>query len=92
MLFRSPHKKSDTEKLERVQKRATKMIPGMPKISYPDRLRKFKLPTLTYRIARGDMIETYKLLSGKYDNQASLQLKSNISSLPTCQAMKNKRE
>ena len=41
----SPHKKSDIEKLERVQKRATKMIPGMPKISYPDRLRKLKLPT-----------------------------------------------
>ena len=35
----SSHKKSDIEKLERVQKRATKMIPGMPKISYPDRLR-----------------------------------------------------
>ena len=27
--------------------------------SYPDRLRKLKLPTLTYRRARGDMIETY---------------------------------
>ena len=37
----------------------------MPKISYPDRLRKLKLPTLTYRRARGDMMETYKLLSGK---------------------------
>ena len=72
----SPHKKSDIEKLERVQKRATKMIPSMPKISYPDRLRKLKLPTLTYRRARGDMIETYKLLSGKYDDQALLQLKS----------------
>ena len=48
------------------------MIPGMPKISYPDRLRKLKLPTLTYRRARGDMIEmfTCKLLSGKYDDQA----------------------
>jgi len=51
------------------------MIPSMPKIPYPDRLRKFKLPTLMYRRARDDMIETYKLLSGKYDNQASLQLK-----------------
>ena len=57
------------------------MIPGMPKISYPDSLRKLKLPTLTYRRARGDMIETYKLLSGKYDNQASLQFKSKMSSL-----------
>ena len=64
----SPHKKSDIEKLERVQK-----IPGMPKISYPDRLRKLKLPTLTYRRARGDMIETYKLLSGKYDDQGRVQ-------------------
>ena len=72
----SPHKKSDIEKLERVQKRATKMIPSMPKISYPDRLRKLKLPTLTYRRARGHMIEMYKLLSGKYDDQALLQLKS----------------
>ena len=41
----SPHKKSDIEKLERVQKRATKMIPGMPKISYPDSLAyRFGLP------------------------------------------------
>jgi len=29
------------------------------------------------------MIETYKLLSGKYDDQASLQLKSKIFSLPS---------
>ena len=27
------------------------------------------------------MIETYKLLSGRYDNQASLQLKAKMSSL-----------
>jgi len=55
----------------------------MPKISYPDRLRKLKVPTSTYRRARGDMIETYKLLSRKYDDQASLQLKSKMSSLPS---------
>ena len=58
-----PHKKSDIEKLERVQKRATKMIPGMSKISYPYRLRKLKLPTLTHRRARGDMIETYNTMT-----------------------------
>ena len=49
--------------------KALSVCPGMPKISYPDRLRKLKLPTLTYRRARGDMIETYKLLSGKYDDR-----------------------
>jgi len=29
------------------------------------------------------MIETYKLLSGKYDDQVSLQLKSEMCSLPS---------
>ena len=29
------------------------------------------------------MIETYKLLTGKYDDQASLQSKSKMSSLPS---------
>ena len=62
------------------------MIPSMAKISYPDRLRKLKLPTLTYRRAIGDMIETYKLLLGKYDDQASLQLKSKMFRLH-CQAI-----
>ena len=34
---------------------------------YPDRLKQLNLFTLTYRMSRGDMIETYKLLTGKYD-------------------------
>jgi len=34
---------------------------------YTDRLKLLKLPTLHYRQVRGDMIEKYKLLSGKYD-------------------------
>ena len=37
-------------------------------MSYPDRLRKVKLPTLVYRRIRGAMIEIYKLLHGKYDS------------------------
>jgi len=34
---------------------------------YIDRLKLLKLPTLHYRQVRGDMIEMYKILSGKYD-------------------------
>jgi len=30
--------------------------------------------TLTYRRSRGDMIETYNLLTGKYDQQVALTL------------------
>ena len=38
-------------------------------MEYPERLMSLKLPTLAYRRLRGDMIETFKLLQGKYDPQ-----------------------
>ena len=50
------------------------MLPGLRKMPYPERLIKLGLPTLIYRRSRGDMIETYKLLSGKYDSQVALNL------------------
>jgi len=40
---------------------------GMGNFKYPERLRQLELPTLAYRRNRGDMIVTYKLLSGLYD-------------------------
>ena len=36
-------------------------------MTYTERLKACKLPTLHYRHIRGDMIEMYKILSGKYD-------------------------
>ena len=51
-------KKSYIDKLEKVQKRATKMIPELRKMHYPDRLKQLNLLTLTYRRSRRDMIET----------------------------------
>ena len=36
-----------------------------------DRLKSCKLPTLHYRRLRGDMIETFKIVSGKYDSCAA---------------------
>ena len=53
--------------IENVQRRATKLIPGFKNLSYEERLRKLKLPSLTYRRLRGDLIEMYKIISGKYD-------------------------
>ena len=38
---------------------------------YKERLERLKLPTLAYRRTRGDMIEVYKLLQGKYDSNVS---------------------
>ena len=63
----SPYKMKDIEKVEGVQRRATKVLPGMKEMAYEDRLRKLKLPTLRHRRIRGDMIETYKIIHKLYD-------------------------
>ncbi len=63
----SPSKIKHVEQIESVQRRITKQLPGMKDLSYPERLRKLKLPTLSYRRIRGDLIETYKITNGLYD-------------------------
>jgi len=57
----------DIQSIERVQKRATKLVRYVRHLPYPDRLKILKIPTLAYRRFRGDMIEVYKLLHGKED-------------------------
>ena len=47
-----PHSVTAIESLEKVQKRATKLIHSFEKLSYSDRLRKCELPTLKYRRTR----------------------------------------
>ncbi|XP_076043699.1 uncharacterized protein LOC143026809 [Oratosquilla oratoria] len=59
----------DIEAIENVQRRATKLVPTLKNLSYEECLRKLKIPTLAYRRARGDMLETFKLLSGGYDTE-----------------------
>ena len=63
----SPRLKKDIDAIERVQRRATKTVPGLATLPYPERLRVLKLPSLIYRRARGDMIETYKYQHNVYD-------------------------
>jgi len=63
-------RKKEIITLENVQRRATKLVPGLRDLSYPDRLKQFNLPTLVYRRLRGDMIEMFKMVSGACDEQA----------------------
>ena len=56
----------DKELLEGVQRRATKIVPGLKDLPYEDRLKSLRLPSLTYRRFRGDLIETYKFTHGVY--------------------------
>ena len=66
--------------LEKVQKRATKMVQGCNKKSYKDRLKMLKLPTLLYRRLRGDMIEVYKIIHCHYDSSVAPPLERNMDS------------
>ena len=60
-----PFYKGDAEDVERVQRRATKGVPGLSSLTYEERLRKLKLPSLQHRRRRGDIIMTYKIITGK---------------------------
>ena len=62
-----PYRKKDIDMLERVQRRATKMIPKLRNISYEMRLKECGLTTLETRRLRGDQIEVFKILNG-YEN------------------------
>ena len=59
-----PHYRKDIDKLEKVQRRATKMVEGLEGYSYSDRLRILGLTTLETRFLRADLIEVFKILKG----------------------------
>lgn len=50
-----------------MQRRATKLLPGLNLKTYEERLELLELPSLEFRRKRGDMIEAYKYVHGKYD-------------------------
>ena len=71
----SPFRKGLIKKLESVQRTATRKVNGMANLTYPERLRKLKLPSLRFRRMRGDAIETFKIIHNLYDEEVSPKLK-----------------
>jgi len=55
-----PYKIGDLKEIEKIQKRATKLVIKLNNQSYIDRLIYLNLPTLKYKRLRGDMIEVFK--------------------------------
>lgn len=74
-----PFLKKDIETLEKVQRRATKMVSQCRGLNYQERLKITGLTTLEERRNRGDMIEVYKISKGftKLDKNKLFQFKSN---------------
>ena len=53
--------------LNQVQRRATKLVKQVQNLSYEEHLKELKIPSIKDRVLRGDLIETYKILTGKID-------------------------
>ena len=74
-----PHYQTDIVKVERVQRRVTKLISVMKDIPYQERLKALNLPSLQYRRKRGNMIVMYKIINGivRIDSNKLLSLRTN---------------
>ena len=58
----SPIFQKDKDLLEKVQRRATKIVPALKDLPYSERLQLLNIPTLSYRRLRGDLIQVYKIM------------------------------
>ena len=79
----SPHLKRDKDAIERVQRRATKLVPELKDLPYPSRLQQLGLPTLMHRRRRADMLETYRIMN----NQHHINIHCHCSVCPTKQML-----
>ena len=62
----SPQLKRDKDAIERIQRRATKLVPELKNLSYSNRLQQLGLPTLMHRRRRADMLETYRIINKQH--------------------------
>ena len=63
----APWNQADIQLLEQVQHRFTRQVSGLGALPYEERLKRLGLTTLQARRERGDMIEAYKIITGKVD-------------------------
>ena len=62
--FWSPYLRKDVVALETVQRKFTRMIPGIKGLTYEERLNSLDSYSPEFRRMRADLIEVYKILKG----------------------------
>ena len=74
-----PYLTKDVQCLEKVQRRATKLVQSLDQLTYEERLKELKLYTLEDRRIRADMLAVYKIIHGYTDVKMNnlFQLKKN---------------
>ena len=60
----SPYLRKDIDMIERVQRRATKLVDGLKNACYEERLEATGLISLEKRRIRGDLIRVFKIMKG----------------------------
>jgi hypothetical protein len=57
-----PLRKQEADRIESIQRRATKLVTEVRELPYEERLRSLNLPSLSFRRERADMIQVYRIL------------------------------
>ncbi|CAH8549860.1 unnamed protein product [Dicrocoelium dendriticum] len=65
----APLSKHESDKIEKIQRRASKFVLGLRNLPYPTRLQRMNLFPLDYRRRRGDLIYTRRILRGELGNE-----------------------
>ena len=82
------HHKKDIDMLEKIQRRATKMILKLRNISYEMHLKEYGLTTLETRRLTGDQIEVFKILN-RYEN-SNRNICFSVKAAPSTHSRKNR--
>ena len=67
----NPYYAKDIDLLEKIQHRATKLVPELCNLPYEERLKQLNLHSLYCRRQRGDLIETFKILNNYLNIESS---------------------
>ena len=72
---------SDNQIIERIQWKATRIIPSISHLLNHNRLRHLNLPSLQHHWRRGDLIYLYQILKGAHDIDNQLFIPSTVTTI-----------